>query len=154
MDVTADDNDYRQQGARAANGRRPLAGLFSDLWRETTSLVHDEVELAKADISDKVAQAGRGVGALAAGGAVLFAGFVVLLFAAVRGLEMALPPDQAPWLAPLIVGAVVTIIGAVALSSGKKKLKAENLKPTRSIDSLRRDADVAKGHLQSKEQLQ
>jgi len=145
MDMTA--NDLRQQDDRA-NGRRPLAGLFSDLWRETTTLVHDEVELAKADISDKVAQAGRGVGAVATGGAVLFAGFIVLLFAAVGALEMVLPPEQAPWLAPLIVGAVVTIIGAVALSSGKKKLQAENLKPTRSIDSLRRDRDVAKEHLQ------
>ena len=147
MDVTANDNDFRQQEARA-NGRRPLAGLFSDLWRETTTLVHDEVELAKADISDKVTQAGRGVGAVAAGGAVLFAGFIVLLFAAVGALEMVLPPQQAPWLAPLIVGAVVTLIGASALSSGKKKLQAENLKPTRSIDSLRRDRDVAKEHLQ------
>jgi len=147
MDVTANDNDFRQQEARA-NGRRPLAGLFSDLWRETTTLVHDEVELAKADISDKVTQAGRGVGAVAAGGAVLFAGFIVLLFAAVGALEMVLPPQQAPWLAPLIVGAVVTLIGAIALSSGKKKLQAENLKPTRSIDSLRRDRDVAKEHLQ------
>src|SRR4026209_2656653 len=116
MDVTANDNDFGQQGARA-NGRRPLAGLFSDLWRETTTLVHDEVELAKADISDKVTQAGRGVGAVATGGAVLFAGFIVLLFAAGGALEMVLPPQQAPWLAPLIVGAVVMLFGAIALSS-------------------------------------
>ena len=99
-------------------------------------------------MADWVTQAGGGVGAVAAGGAVLFAGFIVLLFAAVGALEMVLPPEQAPWLAPLIVGAVVTLIGAIALSSGKKKLQAENLKPTRSIDSLRRDRDVAKEHLQ------
>jgi hypothetical protein len=145
MDMRAD--EMRAEGVRGANGR-PLAGLFSDLWRETTTLVHDEVELAKADISEKVAQAGRGVGAIAAGGAVLFAGFIVLLFAAVGALQMVLPPEQAPWLAPLIVGAVVTIAGAVALSSGKKKLKAEQLKPTRTIESLRTDARVAKEHLQ------
>jgi hypothetical protein len=145
MDMRAD--EMRAEGVRGANGR-PLAGLFSDLWRETTTLVHDEVELAKADISEKVAQAGRGVGAVAAGGAVLFAGFIVLLFAAVGALQMVLPPEQAPWLAPLIVGAVVTIAGAVALSSGKKKLKAEQLKPTRTIESLRTDARVAKEHLQ------
>ena len=154
MDVTANDNDLRHRDARAANGRRPLAGLFSDLWRETTTLVQDEVALAKADLSDKVAQAGRGVGAVAAGGAVLFAGFLVLLFAAVGALEMVLPPEQAPWLAPLIVGAVVTIIGTVALSSGRKKLQAENLKPARTLDSLRRDRDFAKEHLHAKEHLQ
>jgi hypothetical protein len=85
---------------------------------------------------------------VAAGGAVLFAGFLVLLGAAVGALMVVLPPDTAPWLAPLIVGAIVTIAGAIALSSGKRKLAAENLKPTRTLDSLRRDAEVAKEHLQ------
>jgi len=132
---------------RGVNGK-PLAGLFSDLWRETTLLVQDELELAKADIAEKATQAGRGVGAIAVGGAILFAGFLVLLAAAVGALAMALPEDMAPWLSPLIVGAVVTIIGAIALSNGRRKLKTENLMPARSIESLRRDRDVAKEHLQ------
>jgi hypothetical protein len=148
MDMTGNGTPRAsREPVRGANGR-PLAGLFSDLWRETTNLVHDEVELAKADISEKVAQTGRGVGAVAAGGAVLFAGFLVLLGAAVGALMVVLPPDMAPWLAPLIVGAIVTIAGAIALSSGKRKLAPENLKPTRTLDSLRRDAEVAKEHLQ------
>lgn len=137
----------------SANGR-PLAGLLSDLWRETTTLVHDEVELAKADITEKVAQAGRGVGAVATGGAVAFAGFLVLLGAAVGALWRVLPPEMAPWLAPLIVGAIVAIIGGAMLSSGLKKLKAENLKPERTLESLRRDRDLAREHMPSKENLQ
>jgi hypothetical protein len=127
---------------------RPLAGLFSDLWRETTTLVQDELELAKADITEKAVQAGRGVSAVAVGGAILFAGMLSLLAAATGALLVVLPPGVAPWLAPLIVGAIVTIVGAIALSSGRSKLKAQNLKPERSIESLRRDTRIAKEHLQ------
>jgi len=144
MDMTRNEATGEPRGV---NGR-PLAGLFSDLWRETTTLVQDELELAKADLTDKVTQAGRGVSAIAVGGAILFAGFLVLLFAAVGALQIMLPEDMAPWLAPLIVGAVVAIIGAISLSNGRRKLKAENLAPTRTLDSLRRDRDVAKEHLQ------
>lgn len=148
MDMSGNGTTTRTADAvRGANGR-PLAGLLSDLWRETTTLVHDEVELAKADITEKVAQAGRGVGAVATGGAVLFGGFLVLLGAAVSALWRLLPPDMAPWLAPLIVGAIVAIVGGVMLSGGLKKLKAENLKPERTLQSLRADRDLAKEHLQ------
>jgi hypothetical protein len=136
------------EGRRDGMEGRPIAALFTDLWRETTALVHDELELAKADLADKASQAGRGAGAVAAGGAVLFAGFLILLLAAVAALELALPPDVAPWLAPLLVGAVVAAVGAITLGSGRRKLQAERLKPTRALASLRRDGDVAKEHLQ------
>jgi hypothetical protein len=149
MDMSGNGTTTRTPDAvRAGANGRPLAGLLSDLWRETTTLVHDEVELAKADITEKVAQAGRGVGAVATGGAVLFSGFLVLLGAAVGALWRVLPPDMAPWLAPLIVGAIVAIVGGVMLSGGLKKLKAENLKPERTLQSLRADRDLAKEHLQ------
>jgi hypothetical protein len=126
---------------------RSLIGLFSDLFRETSTLVHEEAELAKAEISEKVSQLGSGVAAIAAGGAILFAGFIVLLFAAVNALAMFLPPEHAAWLAPLIVGLLVMIVGYIALSKGRKEMKAESLKPSRTMDSLRRDTELVKGHL-------
>lgn len=127
---------------------RSLAGLFSDLWRETTTLVHDEAELAKADVADKVNQAITGARSMAVGGAILFAGFIIVLFAAVAALQMVLPAEMAPWLSPLIVGAVVMLIGFIAVSSGKKELKTDNLKPSRSMDSLRRDTQMVREHAQ------
>jgi hypothetical protein len=126
---------------------RSLIGLFSDLFRETSTLVHEEVQLARVEISEKVSQLGSGVAAIGAGGAILFAGFIVLLFAAVNALAMFLPPEHAAWLAPLIIGLIVMIIGYIALSKGRKEFKAENLKPSRTMDSLRRDTQVVKGHL-------
>ena len=126
---------------------RSLIALFSDLWRETSALVHNEAELAKAEMSEKVSQVGTGVAAIAIGGAIVFAGFIVLLLAAVNGLALVLPPEHAGWLAPLIVGLAVVVIGFVALGAGRHELKASNLKPERTVDSLRRDSQLVKEHV-------
>jgi hypothetical protein len=126
---------------------RTLLGLFSDLWRETTTLVHNEAELAKAELSEKVSRVTTGAGEIAAGGAILFAGFIVLLFAAVGALHMMMDTPHEVWLAPLIVGLVVMIIGYIALSRGKKQMNAESLAPHRTMESLRRDAQLAKEHV-------
>jgi hypothetical protein len=126
---------------------RSLLSLFSDLWRETTTLVHEEAELAKAELSEKVSQVTTGAGEIAAGGAILFAGFIVLLFAAVGVLELMLPTEHSIWIAPLIVGLVVMIIGFIALSRGKKQMQAESLAPRRTLESLKRDARLAKEHV-------
>ena len=126
---------------------RSLLSLFSDLWRETTTLVHEEAELAKAELSEKVSQVTTGAGEIAAGGAILFAGFIVLLLAAVGALELMLPTEHSIWIAPLIVGLVVMIVGYIALARGKKQMQAESLAPQRTLESLKRDARLAKEHL-------
>jgi len=126
---------------------RSLIGLFSDLWRETQTLVHQEAQLAKAELSEKVSQVTTGASEIAAGGAVLFAGFIVLLFAAVGALQLMIPSEHAIWIAPLVVGAVVMIVGYVVLSRGRKQLTAESMVPERTVQSLQRDARLAKEHV-------
>jgi xanthine/uracil permease len=99
-------------------------------------------------MSEKADQAISGAALIVAGGAVIFAGFLALLVAATNALVMWLPPEHASWLAPLIVGAVVLVIGFIALASGRSELKARNLAPTRTLRSLRRDGRIVKEHLQ------
>jgi hypothetical protein len=125
---------------------RSLMGLFADLWRETQTLVHQEAQLAKAELSEKVSQVTTGAGEIAAGGAILFAGFIVLLFAAVGALELMIGSEHGMWLAPLIVGVVVMIAGYIVLARGRKQMKPDSLAPQRTMDSLRRDANLAKEH--------
>ena len=127
--------------------RRTLIGLFSDLWRETSALFRAEAELAKAELSEKVTQIQTAIISLAVGGAILLAAILVLLDAVVNGLAQVLPPEQAPWLAPLIVGAVVGVIGFVVLAKGRRDLEARSLAPTRTMHSLRRDAELTREHL-------
>jgi uncharacterized membrane protein YqjE len=126
---------------------RPLLGLVSDLWRETATLVQEEAELAKAELSEKVSQVTSGAGEIAVGGAILFAGFMMLLLAAAGALLIVLPEPHSYWLAPLIVAAAVMVIGAIALARGRANMKARNLAPRRTLQSLRRDANLAKEHM-------
>jgi hypothetical protein len=145
MDTTLERRAEGRGGA--AQGERTLVSLFMDLWRETSTLVHDEVELARAEVSEKVNQVGSGIAGVAVAGAILFGGFLLLLGAAVNGLALVLPPDAAPWLAPLIVGAIVMLVGLIALSRARAHLQARNLKPERTLESLRRDRDLVKEHV-------
>ena len=66
---------------------------------------------------------------------MLFAGFIVLLMAAVYGLALVVEP----WLAALIVGGVVALVGVVLLMKAKKALNPKAMVPDRTINSLRRD---------------
>lgn len=121
---------------------KSLSALLSELTNETVDLVRQEVALARAEVSQKISSAQTGITSVAIGAAVLMAGLFILLLAVVNGLAMMLPPEMAPWLAPLIVGAVVALIGYIMLKGGSSKLQADKLVPHRTMDSFKRDKDL------------
>lgn len=127
----------------AERDSRPLTTLFGELAGETSSLIRKEMELAKAEMSEKVSQVTTGATSIAVGGAVAYAGLLFLLLAATYGLAEFL----SPWLSALIVGAVVAVIGLVMLSSGRSKLKAANLEPTRTIETIKDDGRWARAQV-------
>lgn len=122
---------------------RSLPTLLSDLSRETIELVRQEIALGRAEISEKVTRAERGLASLAVGAAILLAGVLILLQAVVNGVAMVLPPEMAPWLAPLLVGIVIALIGYIMVKSGRSNLQPDALVPQRTMDSLRQDKAVA-----------
>jgi hypothetical protein len=95
-------------------------------------LVRQEIGLFRAEINEKLARLGQGVGALAAGGLIAFSGWLAVLAAAVLGLSQIV----APWLAALIVGLVALVLGAGLVLLGKNRL---DLVPRRSLGSLREE---------------
>ena len=95
-----------------------------------------------------MSQVTTGAGEIAAGGAVLFAGFIVLLSAAVGALELMIDSEHAIWIAPLVVGAAVMIVGYIVLARGRKQMSADSMVPERTVQSLQRDARLAKEHVQ------
>lgn len=121
---------------------KSLGALFSDLTRDTVELVRQEIALARTEVSQKVATAQRALTSMAIGVAVLLAGLILLLQALVAAVALVLPPQYAPWLSPLLVGAVFALIGWVLLRGGREKLDADNLMPHRTMDSLRRDTSA------------
>ena len=127
---------------------KSLAALLSDLTRDMVDLVRQEIALARAEMSTKIGSAQAALTSVAIGAAILLAGLFIILLAVVKGVEMMLPPSVAPWLAPLLVGAVVIVIGYVMLKGGSSKLTAENLMPNKTMDSLKRDKIVAQEKMQ------
>lgn len=124
---------------------RPIGSLFSDLARETSALVRTEVQLAKTEIIERASQFASGLVMLIAGGLLLYAALLVLLFAAALGLGQAFDWwATMPWLAPLIVGVVVAVIGVALLMKGKGDVRPANLVPRRSVASIKEDASWAR----------
>jgi hypothetical protein len=120
---------------------RSLGDLFSDLSRETTTLVRKEVQLAKAELTQSATEAARGIGMLVAGGAVAYAGLLFLLLAIVFGL---IEVGWDPWVSALVVGLVVVAIGAVLVLRARESLKPANLAPQKTVETLKEDAEWAK----------
>jgi hypothetical protein len=115
-----------------------VSGLLHRLIRELSTLFRQEVALAGAEISRSLTTLLLRLVAVASGGAVLYAGFLLLLVAAVCGLAYVLPM----WLAALAVGFAVTMVGCLLVVVGRNKLKYSDLMPSHSPESLRRDKDV------------
>ena len=113
-------------------------GLVRRLVDEVSTLFRQEIALATAEVSRSVSAAKAGVGSIATGGAVAFAGLLSVLAAVVLGLSQVM----AAWLAALIVGVVVAGIGLALLKAGKNRLDPNTLRPRHSQESLRRDKEL------------
>jgi uncharacterized membrane protein YqjE len=122
------------------------AELLKRLSDETTTLVKQELELAKAELQEKGKQAGIGAGMF--GGAGLFAvgALAALTAAVIAALEVAL----SLWLAALIVAVVYAAVAAVLAMRGKKKVKeAAPPVPEQAKDSIKEDVEWARTRARS-----
>jgi len=124
---------------------RSLGELFSALAADTGTLVRQEVELAKTEMTQKATRVGKDIGFLLAGGAVAYAGFLAILAAIAIGLgQLGLPW----WVATLLVGLVVAAIGGFLVMRGISALRQETPLPQQTIDTLKEDAEWAKAQTQ------
>jgi hypothetical protein len=131
-----------------------IASLLQDLRDETTTLLRQEVALAKAELSQKTSKMTKQAVKLAIGGFIAYAGLIVLLFGFADLLSvglsaMGLSPSTAAWLGPAIIGIVVALIGYLMLAHAKKVMTEDTLVPERTIDSLRENKDWAKTKLRN-----
>ena len=110
-----------------------LGQLFSELTEESRTLVRQEIQLAKAELSEKVAGVGTDIGSMVGGVAVLYAGFLVLLAALVVGLGHVIGPG----LAAVLVGVITLAVGGWLVMRGLNDIKHRNLKPEKTAQSLK-----------------
>jgi uncharacterized membrane protein YqjE len=125
---------------------RPVGELLKQLSEETTTLVRKELELAKAEMSEKGKRAGVGAGMF--GGAGVSA-LLALIFLSLAGVA-ALDTVMRTWLAALIVGVVWAAVGGVLALQGKNKVQdAVPPAPEQAIDSTKEDLQWAKTQAKS-----
>ena len=128
------------------NEESSIVYLLKKLRDDTTALVHDEISLAKTEISEKIATTSRNVGYLAAGALVAYAALILILQGIgllLRDLFISGGMNQASasLLGFLIVGGVVGIIGALMIVKALNTLKKEPLTPTKTAETLKEDKE-------------
>ena len=125
---------------------QPVSDLFKQLTEQTKILVAQEIELAKAELSEKGKKAGIGVGMFGGAGLLGFFAFAVLTAC----LVLALATAVAPWLAALIVAAVYGAgAGVLALSGKKQVTEATPPDPEQTVDTVKEDVQWAKQRAQA-----
>ncbi|PLS77927.1 MAG: phage holin family protein [Chloroflexi bacterium] len=119
---------------------RSIGQLFAELANETSTLVRQEVQLAKTEVTQKVTSAGKDAGMIGAGGALAYAGLLAVLAAVIIGLGQLIPM----WLSALLVGLVVIGVGYALIQSGLNALKRIDPTPSETIQTIKEDVDMVK----------
>jgi hypothetical protein len=125
---------------------RPIGELLKQLSEETTRLVHQELELAKAELTQKGKQAGIGAGLFGGAGAVGLLAAAALTTCFILLLGLAMPA----WLAALVVAVVYAAVAAVLALRGRDRVKqAVPPVPEQTIDTVKEDVQWVKSQTRS-----
>jgi hypothetical protein len=124
------------------NGSVP--SLLSRLANDGQMLVREEVELAKAEMSEKMSVFAKASGTMAAGSALLIAAVLLVAWAANVGLtallvNVGVDPEMAVWLAPLILAALSALVGWGMVKGAQRRIKKEGFTPRLTTKSIRED---------------
>jgi len=116
--------------------------LVGDAVEQLGKLVQNEAQLARAEISQKLTQAGLGAAYLAGAAILAIPVLVVLMIALALWLSSAFAITPAA--AHLIVAAAGSVLALVLGLAGASYLKPENLKPKVTLRQVERDMQTAK----------
>jgi hypothetical protein len=120
---------------------RSLGELISEVTQDLSTLLRQEVELAKAELQQSASRAGKGAGMLS-GAAV--AGYFVLLFVSLA-LWWAIGSATGLGWSALIVAVIWAIIAAVLVQVGRKELKTVRGLP-KTTATVKKIPDALKGN--------
>ena len=115
------------------NNGRSTPELFSEIVSLVTNLFRTEVRLIQTEIGEKVSQAVMGVVLALVGGILLLTAVFLLLVAAV---DFIVTFGLARYLAGLIVGGAVALIGVILVFTALSKLNGKNLVPRRTLNQF------------------
>ena len=119
---------------------RSIPELISAVSADVSQLVREEADLIRSELSERFAVLGRAAVAMGVGVVVVLGAYLCLLAALVLWLSTYM---AAGW-AALVVGVATGLIGFSLVAGGARKARPEAMRPLRSAENLRRDAQVMK----------
>jgi uncharacterized membrane protein YqjE len=126
---------------RSTDDERPVGELVQQLSRQTSTLIRQEMRLAQAELQEKGKRVGIGAGMFGGAGIVALYGVGALIAAAIMLMGTALEP----WLAAVIVGVALLVVGGILALVGRRKVnQATPAKPEQAMESVQRDIDEVK----------
>ena len=132
--------ELRQQ--RGIREERSLGELFGQLSQDMSLLFRQEIQLARAEMSEKISQLTTNLISVIGGGFVAYVGALAIVAALILALhELA---EVSPWVSALIVGAVFAIAGYAMLNRGLTELKRVDLSPRRTVENIKEDVQAIK----------
>jgi uncharacterized membrane protein YqjE len=129
-----------QTGAGASLGDT-VTGLIQDL----QDIIRGEVQLAKTEIKEDTSKLGKALGMIGASALIGLVGFIFVMLS----LTYLLNKSMEMWLAAGIVGLALLVIGAILVILGKNQMQQANLKPAKTIESLKEDKEWASHQINS-----
>jgi hypothetical protein len=123
--------------------QQSLGELFSDLAAQTGKLIRQEAALAKSELTDKAAAAGKDIGLIAAGAFVGYAAMLAVVAAVIALLSYVIPV----WASALLVGVVLGIAAYLMVTSGLAHIRNANWAPKESMESIKEDAQWLKNQV-------
>jgi uncharacterized membrane protein YqjE len=115
--------------------------LVKELSSQVSTLVRQEVELAKAEVGEKGKQAGAGAGMFGGAGVAALLTLASLTAFAILVLQIFLPD----WAAALILTVIWAAVAAVLAYKGRQTIQAMGKPvPEQTIDTLKEDVQWAK----------
>jgi xanthine/uracil permease len=124
----------------AMRQERSITQLLRELSYEVSTLLRQELALAKAEVSEAAARLASRLAAMVVGGVLALAGALALVAALCVGAAVLLarwvPPAVADWLGPAVIGLVLTLIGYGRVRSALNRLKHDQLAPRKTTQTL------------------
>jgi hypothetical protein len=132
---------------------RSIPELFRRLRDETSTLFRQELELAKAEMSEKAAKFSRNAIYLAIGGLIAYAGLIFLLLGLGRLVYLGLlrigaSDAVALWVAPMVIAVVVGAIGYGFVQKAISTFRHERVAPQKTVQSLQENKAWLKQKMQ------
>jgi hypothetical protein len=143
--VTPGEPDLRASAVASQPGRdvgnASVGDLLGEVTRDLSTLMRQELALAKAEVREEAVKAARAGGMLGAAG---FAGYMVLLFASIAAWQGLAEVMASGW-AALIVTVVWAAAGAALFVLGRQRMREVNPKPERTVETVGEVPGTLKG---------